>query len=469
MPSPSDRSALSPAGLLAALLTMAGAALAAERPPNVLVLYADDLGYGDIGCYGATDIRTPHIDALAADGIRFTNHYAPAPICAPSRAALMTGRYPTRTGMSSEHNTPPGMGVEGMNTREITVAELVKSRGYATAAFGKWHLGSTPDTQPNGQGFDLFVGHHESCIDPFSHWFYASEPWHHDLYRNREEIFEDGVHVTDLITRETLRFIDQHHDRPFLIYAAYNTPHYPMAAPARFMIRYADLPSPRREVAALVAAIDDSVGQIRDQLARHGLTSQTLIYFASDNGAPAASKRGEGGGRNTPFREHKRSLFEGGIREPGIVAWPGELPAGVERDQLVIGMDLLPTAAAVSGAELPADRTIDGINWLPLCRDAAAPGHDALFFSWARQRAVRQGRWKLVCDGLINLDKDRTTRETGENSVFLSDVVSDPGETVNLGSRHPEIADRLLKLHLAWQGGIARDPSASPSADSPAP
>lgn len=453
------------------LAVLAGSAVAAERTPNIIVFYTDDMGNGDVSCYGAKDFKTPHIDALAAGGVRFTNYYAPGPICAPSRAGLMTGRTPERCGMSTTKNVPSEMGAGGLPGREITVAELAKSKGYATAVFGKWHLGSTRDTQPNAQGFDLFVGHHASCIDSFSHIYYASEPWYHDLYRNREEIFEDGVHMCDIITRETLQFIDANSDKPFLIYASYNQPHYPMVAKARFLEMYKHLPRDRRFWVASVAMVDDSIGQIMARLKARGLTEKTFVFFASDNGAPNASKRGEGGGSNAPYREYKRSLFDGGHRGPGIAHWPGTVPAGQTRDQLVIGMDLFPTVAEIIGAKPPEDRTLDGMSWLPLLKNGSLTGHDALYFEWAEQHGVRHGPWKLVINGLFDMHINRQNYPApdGPDYHFLANTVEDAAEKTNVAARHPELVQKLAKMHADWREGIRRDPTASPSFDAVPP
>jgi arylsulfatase A len=451
--------------LFYALLVVCGLATSlasAVGPPNVIVLLADDMGNGDTSCYGAKDIRTPNIDSLAASGIRFTSYYAPAPICSPSRAGMITGRYPLRAGMSTSKNIASAMNEPGLATREITIAELAKTRGYATAVFGKWHLGSTPECQPNSQGFDLFLGHHASCVDCFSHMYYASEPWYHDLYRNRDEIFEDGAHMTDLITREALRFIDAHRETPFLIYVAFNTPHYPMVAHAKYLKMYEHLPMPRRVAAALCAGIDDAVGQIRTRLRERGLLDNTLVFFASDNGAASPSKRGEGGSSNAPYREYKTSLFEGGIRLPGIVSWPARVPAGVVSDQPVVGMDIFATAAEAMGADLPKDRTIDGRSWFPLFKNPDAIIHDAIFFEWADQYAVRSGKWKYVENGFINMESSRKNRATGADAVYLADVVADPGEKKNVREQFPEVAEKLGKLHERWRAEIAKDPTASP-------
>ncbi len=447
---------------LLVLSVLCAPALFAANAPNVVILLADDMGNGDVGCYGARDIQTPNLDALAASGIRFTSYYAPAPICSPSRAGLITGRYPLRAGMSTTRNIASAMDEPGLPPRELTIAELAKTKGYATAVFGKWHLGSTRECQPNSQGFDAFLGHHASCVDSFSHMYYASEPWYHDLYRNRDEVFEDGVHMTDLITRETLAFIDAHREQPFLIYVAYNTPHYPMVAQARYLKLYAHLPMPRRVAAALCAGIDDSVGRIRSRLRERGLLDNTLLFFTSDNGAASPSRRGEGGSSNAPYREYKNSLFEGGIRLPGIVSWPARVPAGVRCDQPVIGMDIFATAAEAMGAELPTDRTIDGRSWFPLFKDPNASIHDALFFEWASQHAVRSGQWKYVEQGFINMELSRKNRATGADAVYLADVTSDPGEKQNVRAQFPDVATKLGKLHEQWRATIARDPTASP-------
>jgi arylsulfatase A-like enzyme len=452
----------SPAWIVFALIS---ASLASARPPNILILYTDDQGYGDVGCFGCRDIDTPNTDRLAASGVRLSNYYSAAPICAPSRAALLTGRYPSRIGMSTTQNISSDIGAPGISTHEVTIAELARARGYATAVFGKWHLGASYDTQPNAQGFDLFLGHHASCIDSYSHMYYASLPYHHDLYRNREEIHEDGQHMTDLITRETVGFIEKNRDRPFLIYVAYNTPHYPMVAPGRFFERYAHLPVPRRWQAALVAHIDESIGRIMDELRRQDLVEDTFVFFSSDNGAADPSPRGEGGGSNAPFREFKRSLFDGGIHMPAIVSWPGQVPAGEVRRQIAIAMDVFATAAEIIGADPPDDRVIDGRSWMPFLRDPEAlETHENLFFEWDDQQAVRHGPWKVVRNGLIDqATAGRNNRATGDDFIFLSNLDADPGEQKNLCASHPELARRLLTAHQEWCRSVSRNPVSTPS------
>ena len=439
--------------LFAAVAVSSG--VAQGQSPNVVIFYADDMGIGDVGCYGCMDIRTPNIDALARTGVRFTHYYSAAPICSPSRAALVTGRYPHRAGVPT--NVSSLMGKPGMPPEQITFAELAKTVGYATGLVGKWHLGSDYRTQANAQGFDYFFGYH-ACIDYWSHMFYygGNVPHYHDLYRNREEIFENGKYVTHLITREATRFIDDHKNGPFLLYVPFHAPHYPTQAPVYLMDMYKHLPRKRQLYAALVAGMEESIGRIVDRLRYHKLIADTLVFFMSDNGASVESRANGGGGSNGPFRGHKFSLFEGGIRMPAVVSWPGRIPQNQTRDQLAIAIDVLPTIAEAIGAKIPAGHAVDGRSWMPLFADAGAPGHETLFWEWNKQHAVRQGKWKVVRNGLIDLHMSKWDRAQGDDAVFLSNLEADPGETTNLRHQHPELAARLLKRHDAWLEDVSR-------------
>ncbi len=419
--------------------------------PNIVIFYADDMGIGDVGAYGCEDIRTPNIDALAAEGIRFTNYYSAAPICSPSRAALLTGRYPQRAGVPTNVGSIPGS--PGLPPEQITLGEVARSQGYATALIGKWHLGHKPGHLPNDQGFDFFFGHHAGCIDYFSHTFYwnARAPHHHDLYRNRVEIHEEGQYFTHLIAREATRFIDDHHAEPFLLYVPFNAPHYPTHAPKRYLDMYRHLPRERQLYAGLVAPMDEAIGHVMRRLDRYQLRSRTAVFFMSDNGPSVESRANFGGGSAGPHREYKFSLFEGGIRMPGIVAWPGQMPAGETRDQLACAIDVLPTVAAMIGAKLPDDHVVDGRSWVPLLRDASEPGHDALFWEWNKQAAVRRGKWKLVRNGIIMPERGVQKRAEGPDTLFLSDLERDAGESRNLRTTHPDIVERLLAMHEEWR------------------
>jgi len=444
--------------LFAILLLFVWSGVASAKGPNVILFYADDLGIGDVSCYGCTDIQTVHIDALARTGIRFTHYYSAAPVCSPSRAALLTGRYPARAGVPSNVSSSPGH--SGMPTEEVTLAELAQTRGYATALIGKWHLGFTYETQPNAQGFDFFFGHHAGCVDYYSHMFYWQTPHHHDLYRNRQEIHEEGQYMTDLIAREVTQFIDDHQAEPFLLYVPFNAPHYPLQAPERFRRMYAHLPQKRRDYAPLVGAMDDAIGKIMARVRHHHLTPNTLVFFMSDNGISVEGRNNGGGGSSGPFRDHKFSLFEGGIHMPGIVSWPGQIPQGQIRDQLTMATDVFSTLAEAIGADVSKDRIIDGRSWWPLLRDARAKGHEMLFWEWNKQSAVRAGKWKVTRNALMTPGMDEYVRAKGDDAIFLADLEADPGETTNLRHQHPQIAKQLLKQHADWLKTIEpRSPS----------
>ncbi len=420
---------------------------AAERP-NVVIFFSDDQGYGDLGCFGAKDIETPNLDALARSGLRFTDFYSAAPFCSPSRAALMTGRYPIRAGVPG--NVRSREGSVGMPASEVTVAELAKSVGYRTGVFGKWHLGSTDATRPNAKGFDDFFGHHAGCIDYLTHNFIWSKSAHHCLWRNRTEVFEAGTYFTDLIAREASRFIDENHDRPFLLYVPFNAPHYPMQAARRFFEKYKHLPKQRQQYAALVGHMDEAVGTIMSKLKAHGLTDKTLVLFMSDNGHSVEARAHGGGGSAGPFKGHKFSLFEGGIRSPFIVSWPGRLAAGEVRSQVGIAMDILPTIAEAIGAKLPADRKIDGRSLWPRLESADAPSpHEAVFWHFGRSFAVRKGQWKLV----VEVPRGKENKGKPEQ-VFLSNIQDDPGEANNLADANPNVVRTLRASHNAWLADV---------------
>ncbi|MBP7933568.1 MAG: sulfatase-like hydrolase/transferase [Phycisphaerae bacterium] len=436
------------------------------KKPNILIFLADDLGIGDIGCYGCKDIRTPHIDLLARDGIRLTHYYSAAPLCAPSRAALLTGRSPARIGLSLEKNMAGRSGEPGLPAEETTLGELARAAGYATGAIGKWHLGFTPESSPHNQGFDFFFGFYSSLVDYYSHMNYWTDSYFHDLYRNREEVHLEGQHTTDLFTGEAIQFIDKHQKDPFLLYVAFNAPHYPMVPQARHRQTYPGVPKARAEYAALVAGLDEAVGVILEHLDKRGLSENTLVILTSDNGCAPPSLRGEGGGSNHPYREYKRSLFDGGIHMPCVLRWPAAVTGNQTRSQLAIAMDLFPTVAEVLGGEAPVHRAIEGRSWVPFLLNPDAPGHKTLCFEWDNQSAVRQGKWKLVRNGYVDLvhSKDnpgaKARRAQGVDGIFLSDMDSDPGEQVNLRFRHPEVVDALLREHAAWLKSISDDRAA---------
>lgn len=437
--------------LVAALLIPLLPAFAAGEPagkPNVIVILADDQGSLDAGCYGATDLHTPHLDALSARGVRFTQFYSAAPVCSPSRAGLLTGRWPARAGVpgncASQHGgqgaLPPG---------EITLAEMFRTAGYATAHIGKWHLGYTPDTSPGAQGFDHSFGHMGGCIDNYSHFFYWSGPNIHDLWRNGKEVFHDGQYFPSLMAREAAQFMEQNRDRPFFIYYALNTPHYPYQGDAKWLEHFQNLPYPRNLYAAFLAAQDERLGELFAKVESLGLRERTIIVFQSDNGHSTEERAHFGGGHTGPYRGAKFSLFEGGIRLPAIVSWPGRLPQNETRDQVGHACDWLPTLAELAGVKLP-EAQLDGRSLVPVLSDPSAPSpHATQALHWQVSAgpgpdwAVRDGDWKLI--GKTRDTSDGKSQE--KVTMWLGNIRTDPAERTNLAHQHPDVVERLRKLH----------------------
>ncbi len=430
-----------------------------ERKPNVVVILLDDLGCRDLGVYGASDLKTPHIDSIARSGVLFENWYSCAPVCAPARAALMTGRYPIRAGMPQNGLNLPAT--------ERLIPALVKPAGYATAAIGKWHLGSTPETVPNARGFDYFYGFHAGCVDFYSHRYYWGEPRipnYHDLWRNREEVFENGRYLTERVAQEATGFIEAHRSQPFFVYAAFNAVHYPMHAPNQYVERFpASLGPERRMYAAMLAAADDGIGQILRTLERTGQRENTLIFLAGDNGATTEARAGldqqpATAGRNGVFRGYKFSCFDGGMHVPGMMSWPGVIPKGQVIRELAMTADILPTICHAAGVETPQDRTMDGRNILPVATARAQSPHGEIFWANGAQLAVRRGKWKLVIDG-IPYDRTPESRKplTGDDALFLSDLERDPGETTNLRHQNPAMVDELSTAAHRWREEVAQN------------
>jgi len=416
---------------------------AAERP-NVILIFADDQGTLDLNCYGSKDLHTPNLDGLARRGVRFSQFYVGSPVCSPSRAALLTGRYPHRAGVPG--NVPSHPDKQGMPTEQITIAEILKGAGYRTALFGKWHLGTVPECSPNGQGFDEFFGHKAGCIDNYSHFFYWSPPHFHDLHRNGEEIYEDGTHFSRLIVREAQRFLEENQERPFFMYLPFNIPHYPLQSFAKFRDMYdarEDLSWQRQEYAALVATLDNAVGQVLAKVDELRLRENTLVIFLSDHGHSIESRANGGGGNAGPYRGNKFTLWEGGIRVPCIASLPGRIPQDVTRDQMAVSVDWLPTICRYCDVELPR-RKFDGrdITALIDSDDAESP-HELYHWQSGNQWAVRSGEWKLV--GTVA--KGTSGRKT---ELFLSNMKQDTTETKNIAQDHPGITEELVAAHKEW-------------------
>lgn len=402
--------------------------------PNVVFILTDDQGSLDVGCYGASDLKTPQMDALAKRGIRFTQFYAAAPVCAPSRAAVLTGQTPRRAGVLNNVGTHRG-DAGGLAPEKTTLAELFRKAGYATAHIGKWHLGYRPHIMPNAQGFDHSFGHMGGCIDNFSHFYYWSGPNQHDLWRNGQEIHEPGKFFGDLMVAEAETFIRAQNQRPFFIYYAINMPHYPYQGDVEWLEHYAALPYPRNLYAAFLSTIDDRIGRLMDVLRATHQLDNTIVVFQSDHGHSAEVRAHGGGGFTGPYRGHKFQLLEGGIRVPAMISWPGKIPAAAVRDQFATGCDWFPTLANLVGAEASLER-LDGKDLSDVIASAAAPSpHTSFCWEHAKQHAVREQNWKLYHDG----------KET-----FLFDIETDPGETKDLKSKHPETFRRLTQIRRGY-------------------
>jgi arylsulfatase A len=428
----------------------AAAAGTAERP-NVIVIMTDDQGTADLGAAGATDIETPHLDALSRRGVRFTQFYAAAPVCSPSRAGLLTGRHPVRAGMPANASAEPGD--PGMPAREITIAEMLREAGYATGHVGKWHLGFTPETMPLGQGFDFSFGHMGGCIDNYSHFVYWGGPNRHDLFRDGREVQLPGRFFGDLMVEEAGSFLERNRDRPFFLYFAINSPHYPYQGDPKWLVRYQALEHPRNLYAAHLSTMDERVGRLVQKVDSLGLGQRTIVIVQSDHGHSTEERAFWGGGSAGVHRGAKFSLFEGGIRVPAIVSWPGHLPQNEVRSQPAHGCDWLPTIAQLCGATLPA-AALDGKSLVALINDAHAPTpHEVLHWQIGASWAVRAGDWKLLYDVY-----DTTERSPGTviKGAFLVNLKEDPSEKTNLAAGCPEIVARLKRLRAEWEADLAR-------------
>jgi arylsulfatase A len=440
------------------LIAFGGAALdaraAANPKPNVIFILTDDQGSVDLNCYGSKDLVTPGMDALATQGVRFTQFYSAAPVCSPSRAGLLTGRYPWLTGMPNNGPAPPSedddqletLTGNGLAASEITMADMFRTAGYATAHIGKWHLGSGAGHKPLDHGFDYSFGFMGGCIDNYSHFFYWDGSNREDLWENNKRVRYPGRFFPDLMIEKAEAFIGGHRDRPFFMYFAINMPHYPYQGDPKWLERYRDLPYPRKLYAAFISTLDDRIRQLEKYLDDSGLRDQTILVFQSDNGHSVEARAHHGGGSSGPYRGAKFSLFEGGIRLPAMISWPGHLPEGEVRTQVGHGCDWLPTLADLCGVPLPKAE-LNGRSLLPVIRSAAAPSpHDVLLWRLGDQWAVRQGPWKLLHKPNDDADPPAEKLEPKDKVWFLANIEEDPGERTNQASLHPDIVARLTKL-----------------------
>ena len=406
------------------------AAAQAPRPPNIVLIVADDMGYAEMGTQGNTDVPTPNIDSLAKQGVRFTSGYVSAPLCAPTRAGLMTGRYQQRFGFETNPG-PEDYADEkfGLPRSEPTIAERLKSFGYVTGMFGKWHIGYKPELQPTARGFDEFFGFLSGANNYIAKG--GARGSRNPVLRGTQPVTEKE-YLTDAFGREAVSFIDMHHDKPFFLYLPFNAVHAPLEAIDKYLRRFDAIKDPtRRTFAAMLSAMDDNIGRVLDALRKHGLEEQTLVFFISDNGGPTPQTTSS----NLPLRGYKGQLLEGGIREPFIIQWKGHLPAGKVDDRPVIQLDVLPTAMAAAGMAISPDWKLDGVNLLPFLNgEKAGPPHDTLYWRFQNQHAIRRGDWKLV-------------QTRADLKPQLYNLAADIGESTDLADKEPA---RLKELGDAW-------------------
>lgn len=418
-----------------ALGLMGGVAMAAPRP-NVIIILADDLGYADIGVQGVeTDVRTPNIDSIAKDGVRFTQGYVSCPVCSPSRAGILTGRYQERFGYEWNPTAEYDMKF-GLPLDQTTLANEFKHLGYATGALGKWHEGNVDGYYPTQRGFDEFFGFWGGMHGYLNMRPPDKQGW--NCIRRGNDPYYEKDYLTDAISREAVSFIDRHADKPFFLYCAYNAVHVPQQAPQKYLDRFPDVQDHKRRVMlAMLSAEDDGVGKILDELRAKKLDENTLVVFLSDNGGPTS----EDGSRNTPLRGFKGQVWEGGIRIPFMARWPGHIPAGKIINQPIISLDLFPTTLAAAGAKPEKDLKLDGLNILPLMEGKSDKSvHPILYWRFEPQWAIRDGDYKL------ETARDGITR--------LYNLKDDLREKNDLMQTEPKIAKKLKKEFDAWNAQL---------------
>jgi arylsulfatase A-like enzyme len=412
------------------------------RPPNIVVIVADDMGYADIGVHGSRDIPTPNIDALARNGIRFTDAYVSGPYCSPTRAGLLTGRYPQRFGHEFNLDVGPERDI-GLPLAETTLADHLRAAGYRTALFGKWHLGASARFHPMERGFDEFFGF---LLGAHSYLGIGAEA--NPILDGRERVTEIA-YLTDVLADRAVNFVRRHAAQPFFLYLAFNAVHTPMHATDKYLARFTGIADPqRRSYAAMLSAMDDAIGRTIAALREHNVEDNTLIFFFSDNGGPVMASTTINGASNAPLRGSKRQTWEGGIRVPFIIQWKGHLAAGTTYAHPIIQLDVLPTALAAAGVRLQPEWKLDGVNLLPFITGrASSPPHEALYWRLGSMMAIRKGDWKLVLthDGPLQADHTALSDLTAAELYNLTD---DIGESRNLAAANP---DKVKELTEAWQ------------------
>jgi len=417
------------------MANQSGSSKGTDRP-NIILIMADDLGYGDIGCYGSTKISTPNIDALARGGMKFTDYHSNCPVCSPTRAALLTGRYQQRCGIEGVVTAAKHRHT-GMAPEEVTFAEVLKNHGYTTGIFGKWHVGYSEEFNPVRQGFNEFIGYVSGNVDYHTHIDQAGiEDW----WKDAEKIPEEG-YCTDLITKHGIEFIERHKDKPFCLYLPHEAPHYPYQGrndPPERLPGGKKNKKPRgkeitRAYKEMVEVMDEGTGKIVETVKRLGLERKTFIFFCSDNGATK-------NGSNGALSGFKGSLWEGGHRVPAVAYWPGRIKPGSVTSQTTLGMDIFPTMVSIAGEKLPKGLKLDGVDLLGMLTEDRKLPKRTLFWRYRKQKAVRKGPWKLLVQ---------------DDNVKLYNLSDDLAEKENLVNTKPAIARELKDELAVWEQEVS--------------
>jgi arylsulfatase A-like enzyme len=408
----------------------------AGQPPNIVVIISDDHGYNDLGCYGSKEVLSPHLDKLAAQGVRFTDFYVTSPVCTSSRAAFLTGRYPYRYGLQGLRP----VGTDILDHDETLLSELLKTKNYTTAAIGKWHLGHTEGGLPTQRGFDYFIGLLEGVSSYYTHLFHGKDP---ALYEGTNVVHREGEYLTDIFTEEAVEFISDNQENPFFLYLAYNAPHYPMhVPPQQYLDSYGWVPGDvndnRKKYRAMVTAMDAGIGRVLDTLDRCNLSDNTLVIFFSDNGG-----QNNVGGNNEPLRGEKHTDWEGGIRVPAIIRWPGRVTGPKVCAEPLCSMDLFDFICKAARVSIPRDLVLDTHDSSGLFLDGktGTPRRDFFFrygSKFFKGYAVRSGKYKLVKDSVSPVDH------------ALYDLSNDPAESTDLSGKFPEKVSDMIKAYEDW-------------------
>lgn len=442
------------------ILAVSAALVQAAERPNILLIFLDNVGYGDLGCYGNREVKTPHMDRLAAEGVRCTEFYIGSPSCSPSRGAILTGRHPVRNGLNYQLSSDEGGGREGLPRSEKILPQYLKPLGYTCGAFGKWNIGFSPGLRPTERGFDEFLGHKSGNIHYFKHLYHGQN----DLRRGTEPVDLRGQYSTDLFADAAMDFMQRHHAKPWFVYLPFNAVHYVGAhncepgekvewqVPAKYLALYGcppDEAGQRKRFRAVLTALDDAIGRVLAKLDELRLRERTIVWCISDNGAFMLKDRGLEVQSNQPLRDGGVTTYEGGVRVPAIVRWPGRFKAGSVCREMLSSLDVLPMAVAAAGGALPADRALDGRDPTATLAGESPSPHKALHWVWdqgrkQQWRAMREGRLKIV-------------RRADNEPWQLYDVRADPGETRDLAAEQPGTVARLNGTFQQWLLSVKRD------------